>query len=130
LIGIRSRHVVSAAYAIVNVLALTRTKRVIWVAKLDAEGIASHEVGPVPDLGRHSVVARRIALEGSRIHQTTKRIASLISSDGIHLSSIISCLNIKLCLVHSSSYLDIGLGLDELRCIDGSRRNDSGTMTR
>lgn len=122
-------HVVRAAHTVVNVLAVGAlvTCGGGRVTNRDAEGVATHEVGPVNDL-LVTVIVATVAGEGVGVHQTTKGVPTQVSAVRVELSSVVISSHVDLDLVEVTSDLDVSAGLQELDTLESTLGDETSAV--
>lgn len=131
--------VVSAADAIVNVVAKLGAVSIGGVAHLQAENAATDEVNPFDDLGigRRTVLLGLVCgVEGIGIRaigigedNSTKRVSLLISTVRIQFASLITGCEADLGLVNVTNDLNVILGIQPLHTSDSTSRDNTSAVT-
>lgn len=127
-VNVSSGSVVGATDTIVDMFTELGGVGASRVASLETEGVSSHEVVPLDDLGV-LVLVSPAGWECIGEDEATKGVATLISAVGIHLTSGVVRLDVDQGLVDMPSDLDIVGGLHELNAGEGASGDDTGATT-
>lgn len=99
------------------------------VTDLEAELLRAHEVVPFDDL-LEGVVVAVVGGEGVRVDQATERVATLVSTVGVHFTTAIGLVDVDVLLEKGTSNENVGGGLEELDTGQGSSGHGTGAVAR
>lgn len=116
--------IISAANAIVYVLAVAAGVGAGRITGLEAESISAHEIGPI----RNLTIDSGGSTEDVREDHTAQGITAKISAVGVHFTSIVILIQVDVGLIDETSDLDVVVGFQVLETGNSTSRNETCTM--
>jgi hypothetical protein len=119
----------AASGFIIDVVAVDLRTSNGGIAGLEAEHVRAQEIVPFDNL-LEGVVVTIVAGESVGVNERTEGVATLISAVGVHLTTLILCVDVDILLVHSSNNENVCRGPEELHTGQRALGNDTSTMSR